>query len=290
MHGTEPGRLATNNAICRAGRKTLALPKVWRATAISSLIAVLAALAFLSNSCSTVERTIVAPPMIEGAAFVGDKACWDCHAGIARVFPASPHARLRLEDGKMPGQYGCESCHGPASKHVAAGGAGRDKFIINPGKNPSACYQCHLAINAEFHLPQHHPVPEGKMNCAQCHDPHGLDIMKPAGGLSLARRNESCAQCHREQTRPFIFEHAAMREGCTICHNAHGSVNSKLLTVPDQNLCLRCHAQTRRPGISSPELFIGNVDHTGYVRYGNCWTSGCHASIHGSNTQPYYFY
>ena len=99
----------------------------------------------------------------------------------------------------------------------------------------------------------------------------------------MARLNESCAQCHREQTRPFIFEHAALREGCTTCHNPHGSVNAKLLTIRDQNLCLRCHAQTRLPG-AGVGLFIGNVDHTSYVAYGTCWTAGCHASIHGSNT------
>jgi len=253
------------------------------------LCAAFATLAFLVNSCSTVDRRVVAPPMIEGASFVGDKVCTDCHAKYTRAFPASPHSRLRLDHGKMAGQHGCESCHGPASKHVAVGGAGREKFIVNPGKDPQACYQCHLNVNAEFHLPQHHPVTEGKMNCVSCHDPHGLDIMKPAGGVAMARLNESCGQCHREQTRPFVFEHAALREGCTTCHNPHGSINAKLLTIRDSNLCLRCHAQTRHPDTAT-QLYIGNVDHTGFIRYGACWTSGCHASIHGSNTQPYYFY
>jgi predicted CXXCH cytochrome family protein len=253
-----------------------------------ALFAGFAALALLVASCAT-NRTVVQPPMIEGATFVGDKVCFDCHANIARAFPASTHARLRIADGKMPGQNGCESCHGPASKHVAIGGAGRDKFIINPGKDPQACYECHQDINAEFHLPQHHPVPEGHMNCVQCHDPHGLDIMKPAGGPLMARLNESCAGCHREQTRPFVFEHAALREGCTSCHNPHGSINAKLLTIRDSNLCLRCHAQVQGPATGG-QLYIGNVNHAGFVRVGTCWTSGCHASIHGSNTQPYFLY
>ena len=50
------------------------------------------------------------------------------------------------------------------------------------------------------------------MNCIQCHDPHGMDIMKPAGGLALSRGNETCAQCHREEARPMVFEHPALRE------------------------------------------------------------------------------
>ena len=86
------------------------------------------------------------------------------------------------------------------------------------------------------------------MSCVQCHDPHGGDILKPKGGLAMARQNESCAQCHREQTRPFVFEHEALREGCAVCHNPHGSINEKMLVESDPNLCLRCHAQVQAPG------------------------------------------
>jgi predicted CXXCH cytochrome family protein len=242
----------------------------------------------LVNSCSTVERTAVIPLHIEGATFVGDKACADCHERITRAFPASPHARLHLASADRVGQTGCESCHGPASKHVAAGRGGLE-FIVNPGKDPAACFQCHSDTEAEFHLPQHHPVVEGKMNCVQCHDPHGVDIMKPAGGLAMGRLNESCAQCHREQTKPVIFEHPAMREGCATCHNPHGSMNPKMLTVRDSNLCLRCHAQVPGPA-GGGSLYIGNVNHAAFIRFGTCWTAGCHTAVHGSNTQPFFLY
>jgi predicted CXXCH cytochrome family protein len=256
--------------------------------AILALAAGAGALVLLAASCSTVDRTSVAPPQIEGATFVGDKACADCHTGIARAFPASAHARLHLAGLGRAAQTGCESCHGPASKHVAAGGGGL-KFIVNPGKDPAACFQCHSDIESEFHLPQHHPVTEGKMNCVQCHDPHGQDIMKPAGGLAMARLNESCAQCHREQTKPVVFEHAALREGCASCHSPHGSINPKLLTVRDSNLCLRCHAQVQGSAAGAG-IYIGNVNHTSFLRFGTCWTAGCHTAVHGSNTQPFFLY
>jgi len=265
-----------------------------RRPAVLTLVGGVAVCALLVNSCSTVDRSAVAPLQIAGATFVGNKACLDCHANITRVFPASPHARLHLDGSERAGQTGCESCHGPGSKHIAMGGrGGREQFIINPGKKPEACFQCHQEIQAEFHFPEHHPVPEGKMNCVQCHDPHGQDIMKPKSGLAMGRLNESCAQCHREQARPFIFEHAALREGCVICHNPHGSVNAKMLAVRDSNLCLRCHAQVQKPAtdrLGNPVIFIGNKDHTGFIRYGTCWTAGCHSAIHGSNVQPYYLY
>src|SRR5216683_586549 len=237
-------------------------------------------------SCSTMTRTVEAPPEVPGAAFVGNKACYDCHTNITRMFPASPHARVHLESAALVGETGCESCHGPGSKHVAAGG-GRGKFIVNPGKDPGPCFQCHIETHAEFSLPQHHPVIEGQMNCVQCHDPHGGDIFKPSGGLAMARRNESCAECHREQTRPYVFEHEALREGCTVCHNPHGSMNRKLLVESDPNLCLKCHAQVQR---SPGEIFIGFKPHTQFLRQGTCWSAGCHTAVHGSNMHPRMLY
>src|SRR6516164_585701 len=118
--------------------------------AISAICAGAGAFLLLLNSCST-NRAVVVPLQIEGATYVGDKACIDCHPNISRVFPTSPHARLRIADAKMSGQNGCESCHGPGSKHIAmAGRGGLEKFIINPGKNPEGCFQCHLETRAEF--------------------------------------------------------------------------------------------------------------------------------------------
>ena len=125
------------------------------------------------------------------------------------------------------------------------------------------------------------------MNCVDCHDPHGPDISKPAGGLGISRLNESCAACHRDQSRPFVFEHAAMRESCLTCHNPHGTFNDKLLTDRDSNLCLQCHSQVQAvPG----RVAIGKVDHTDFLRFGTCYSAGCHMAVHGSNVNPKLLY
>jgi predicted CXXCH cytochrome family protein len=244
--------------------------------------------AFLFTSCKTVDRTVAAPPQIEGAHFVGNKTCAECHTNIARMFPASAHGRFHSEKLRMAGETGCESCHGPGSKHVEVGGGRR--FIVNPGKDATTCFGCHLQTHAEFNLPKHHPLIEGKMNCVQCHDPHGADIHKASGGLAMSRMNESCAACHREQSKPVVFEHEAMREGCTTCHNPHGSMNAKMLVQRDSNLCLKCHAQTQGTGVAAGNVFIGKENHTTHMRQGGCWSAGCHTAVHGSNISPHLRY
>lgn len=240
----------------------------------------------LMAACSSVDRVVVPPVTIDGAEFVGNQSCADCHTNIVRGFAASPHSRFYRGDEKWAGMEGCESCHGAGSRHVAVGG-GRGQFILNPGKDPSACFRCHADVHAAFRFPHHHPVIEGIMNCVQCHDPHGHDIMKPAGGLAMARLNESCAECHRDQTRPFVFEHEALREGCTVCHQPHGSIQRKLLVQGDNNLCLKCHAQMQPvPG----QVFIGKQDHSFFLGQGSCWSAGCHTAVHGSNIHPRLFH
>lgn len=255
---------------------------------VGGLLAVMTALlgAVVVSSCASIPRTVFAPPDVPGANFVGNQACFECHTNYVRQFPASAHARLHVEHLPPSGQSGCESCHGPGSKHVQVGG-GRGRFIVNPGKDPAACFACHLETHAEFSLPQHHPVIEGRMNCVQCHDPHGGDIFKPAGGLALARFNQACAGCHREQARPFVFEHEALREGCTVCHDPHGSINAKLLVEADNNLCLKCHVQVRG---TLGGIYIGKEDHTTHLSYGTCWSAGCHTAVHGSNVSPRHRY
>ena len=242
----------------------------------------LAVLAVVLSACQTGEVRTAQAPVVPGATFVGNQACLDCHANINHAFLGSPHGRLHVSDIAMKGGTGCESCHGPGSEHVRVGG-GRDRFIVNPGRDPAACLTCHQEVHAQLRLPHRHPILEGQLNCVQCHDPHGMDIHKPSGGLAFAGLDQSCSQCHREQTKPHVFVHEALREGCTACHQPHGSVNDKLLLARDNNLCLRCHAQIANPSAAAGTVSIGALNHTAYLSRGTCWTAGCHTAVHGSN-------
>jgi len=210
--------------------------------------------------------------LLKGAAYVGSESCAACHEKETHEFMKSTHARIDIKKAGVEGQS-CEMCHGPASLHVdASGGKGN---ILNPKRDMATCFQCHMEKKMEFNLPYHHPVLEGKMNCTACHSPHGEEV-RPWTATSLQGENEACFECHKEQRGPFVFEHEAAREGCTTCHQVHGSIHPKMLLARDSNLCLRCHTQVGFPT-------IGKSGHAGRLPTGSCFTAGCHTAVHGSN-------
>ncbi len=255
-------------------------------------------------SCATGGRTMMAPPSIPGATFVGSEECSQCHEETVRDFKTADHARLQAK-GKNAVDMGCESCHGPGSKHVEAGGGAGT--IVNPDKSPETCFQCHLDKKGEFSLPYAHPVLSGKMSCTECHDPHKGSAIK-GGGTQLHGNNETCAECHKAQTQHFIFSHDAVKEGCSSCHNPHGSVNQKMLTERNATLCLKCHFDSHTSpftaaggqvnsgqmgpsgshgptgAVVSPTGVSPSTAPTSRFNQGTCWSAGCHEAVHGSNT------
>lgn len=225
----------------------------------------------------------ILPQPVPGAEYVGMETCSACHEKQVKEFEQSTHNKFFVQEEESMGQ-GCETCHGPGSKHVDAGG-GKGVAIINPKKDPQPCFNCHLEKKAEFNLQYHHPVLEGKVSCVDCHDAHKEEI-RPWTAVTMEGANEKCFKCHPDKRGPFVWEHDAVREGCTICHNPHGSVNNKLLVAHDTNLCLRCHYEQAYP-------IIGDRNHTGaqapsptpslFLIRGKESCMSHHEAIHGSN-------
>ena len=242
--------------------------------------------------CVAIDRTVVAPPRVADAKYVGSEACVQCHEDITKGFDSATHAKIVIKGENAKG-LGCESCHGPGSKHVDSGGA--TGTIVNPKKSPETCFQCHLDKRGQFNLPHSHPVLAGHMSCVDCHDVHKGDAVR-GEGASLESQNETCTRCHTAQKGPFVFEHEAMREGCTVCHNPPGTVNAKMLLDRDANLCLRCHlAHPSVVGNGSivplPGDHSGPGDHaTGRLEEGTCWSASCHEAPHGSNANDHFRY
>ena len=260
------------------------------------LATVVSVLSFVAVSCRTVNRAIVMLPNVPGATYIGSKECEQCHDEIYRGFRTADHALLTL-GGPNALNAGCESCHGPASLHAESGGEVKPPYSFSAGRpaantyganvttpvpraTDTVCFQCHADVRGQFNLPSHHPVPEGRMSCTACHSPH-KGFAHIGGSTALRSQDSTCLQCHPAQRGPYVFEHEAMHEGCTSCHGAHGTVNAKMLTVRDANLCLKCHFQHVQGG----NIVIGGSIHAGAVNrlaQGTCWTAGCHEAVHGS--------
>ncbi len=181
--------------------------------------------------------------------------CLQCHEGGARLgWKAGAHHTSDVS---------CTSCH-----YVM--GQKSERALLIKATIGDTCYQCHAEVRAEGNKMSHHPVREGRMDCASCHNPHG----STPGLLTRNTLNETCYSCHTEKRGPFLWEHAPARESCANCHTPHGSNQPTLLTSKNPFLCLSCHS------------YGGHINLPRYNRVSNPYGSGCsncHVSVHGSN-------
>jgi DmsE family decaheme c-type cytochrome len=182
----------------------------------------------------------------------------------------------------------CNSCHKVHTNH--------DK-ILSKKTEVDVCYTCHKEQRAQMNRPSHHPVPEGKMACSDCHNAHG------SAGPKLAKRdstNATCYTCHAEKRGPFVHQHEPVTDDCSNCHNPHGSTIAGMLTARPPMLCQQCHTPhvsggigaiggqsgvytSALPGQTAP-LITGA---TGGKTVVNLWQGrscmNCHTQVHGSN-------
>lgn len=222
------------------------------------------------------------PPSLAGAEYVGPETCStsDCHLTQQQYFKLNVHSSVAIsitdEEAEAGQSEACETCHGPGSLHVE--NRGRISGDILKGDS-EACYSCHPEVKAKFSLQHHHPVPEGRMGCPDCHTMHGKDV-KATGGAMLLEQNETCFNCHKDKKGPFVFEHDAIREGCRSCHDPHGTINDKLLTAGQKITCLRCHWES---GFNTSSADIGGHAHSSHNIGAGQDCIDCHNAIHGSN-------
>jgi DmsE family decaheme c-type cytochrome len=263
------------------------------------------------------------------SAVASDEApvCAECHPDVVEGLATTTH--MRIESFEVNGRaVGCEGCHGDPAKHLESGEAadiqrfdadgmgeaacldchqtkglsewhgsthaGEDVtcascHTIHTASNPlDSCQSCHADVMAQFQLPSHHPVREGMMACTSCHDAHSAN---EAHLNTNQRVNDLCYTCHLDKEGPFIFEHEPVQEDCMQCHEPHGTVANRLLTVGEPMLCLQCHDFHFHAGYASApgEVEIGGShrENPFGVRSMNVAfatkCSQCHQRVHGSD-------
>jgi DmsE family decaheme c-type cytochrome len=191
--------------------------------------------------------------------------CLACHQGGQRMhWPGSIHATNKLS---------CSDCHNGMAKFSANG-------LLKKASITETCYTCHAQQRAEFRKRSHMPVPEGKMSCVDCHNPHGTTTRTLLKADSV---NEVCYACHAERRGPFLWEHAPVRENCMNCHTPHGSNQDRLLQVARPFLCQQCHGNTFHPSTlyNTGQSVGGGAVVNSRALGRSC--QNCHSQIHGSN-------
>ena len=186
-----------------------------------------------------------------GASYVGSEACAQCHYDKFVSYMNQPHSHSG--DPRTPGsRFGCESCHGPASKHVAGGGGRNVGGLMNFSKavptteRNAVCLQCHTrGSTALWHGSTHD---ERKLACVDCHAVHGGNQKL----LQQPTQQQLCTTCHQQvRTALMKTSHHPLREEkmqCTSCHNPHGTQAPRLIAANSINdKCVECHAEKRGP-------------------------------------------
>lgn len=195
---------------------------------------------------------------------VQNETCLSCHEGGLRLhWKGSPHDSQDVA---------CASCH---RVHTGA------DPVLTTETQPEVCFACHKEKRAEVQRPFGHPIREGEMACSGCHNPHGGNGPKL---LAASTVNETCYTCHAEKRGPFLWEHAPVREDCTICHKPHGSIHPGMLKNRTPWLCQQCHLAPFHPSTAySGTGLPTELTPSGAQQLLGKSCLNCHSQVHGSN-------
>ena len=201
---------------------------------------------------------------------VRNEACLNCHQNSAMIshWAGSTH---ELQD------VACTSCHRVHAAHDA---------VLDKRTQPEVCFTCHKEQRGQINRPSHHPIPEGKMTCSDCHNPMG------SVGPHLLKRdsvNDTCYTCHMEKRGPFVHNHDPVTDDCTNCHNPHGTVTENMLKMRPPMLCQQCHSPhgpqvlqlMNQQSLPNSGSLTSGKNAINYTMARGCLN--CHTQIHGSN-------
>jgi predicted CXXCH cytochrome family protein len=179
----------------------------------------------------------------------GRELCGLCHDELVEELDS-------VENIHDPAEDDCMDCHNPHSGPYA-------NMLFAEGR--ALCDECHddvveMAEEAEV---DHEPV-TGESECITCHSPHGSDndfnLKEPQVTLcldchdgSVKSGDETLADIKSWLNQNERWHEPIAEEGCSACHQPHGSDNFRLLkesfpsrfyagfSLDEYGLCFSCH-------------------------------------------------
>ena len=148
------------------------------------------------------------PTDAQQAEYVGSETCQACHEDIHAAFQKDPHAAVDMDKKRGWETHACESCHGPASKHVESASADdiRNPAKLSAAKADETCLTCHL--NQPTHIGRiqsgHARSRVSRLSCHQMHKPESGSLVK----RKPASINQQCSSCHLSTWSQFQRPHA----------------------------------------------------------------------------------
>jgi predicted CXXCH cytochrome family protein len=179
------------------------------------------------------------------------ESCNACHSVSDKGnLATAPAGYSRVADSAYH-DVQCESCHGPGYAHVLEpdlpGNVPLARLRVTNANDQAGCAECHSGTHTpfieEWEQSRHSEVlaaEAARPECASCHEARAA--LKSWGvNVNYIERDSTAAANYFPATT------------CGLCHNPHGSPNSKQLrfpidvAAPEQNLCVKCHMRRIEP-------------------------------------------
>ena len=194
--------------------------------------------------------------------------CTGCHTVSGRGNARIGNVGYNLVPDSAYHDVQCESCHGPGFTHAETPDAGAKplaRLAVSLEDSVGTCGECHSGTHTPFaeeweqsrHAEANAEVITSYVatptntTCVSCHE--GRFVLKKWGVTAD----------YAEKDDP-VNATTALGITCAVCHNPHGSPNSKQLRYPidspdpQENLCMQCHLRRTVPASGSSR---GNTPH-----------------------------
>lgn len=169
--------------------------------------------------------------------------CLACHAGLPNF--VRDEADKFGQPPFLEEAIGCERCHGPGRKHVAARESGdvANDPIVNPSRldtdpRESVCAQCHL--HGESRVLRTGRTPHD-FRPGQRLDDNWIVFVK-SHGTGVTRSGRAASQVEH-MVSSVCYQRSQGQMGCASCHDPHSIPSSSEKVEYFRQRCLKCHSE-----------------------------------------------